>query len=52
MHKLLGQWDLDFKHGPHVHPVIDGVKGKEHVPFNGGIIDVAIEVATRIREGM
>ena len=31
--QLLGQWDSDFKHGLHAHPVIGGAKGKEHVPF-------------------
>lgn len=50
--QLLGQWDLDLKHGLHTHPVTDGKKGKAHVPFNGGIHDAALEIAARIKEGI
>ena len=48
---LLGQWDLDLKHGLHVHRVIGGVKDKQHLPFKGGIVEVALEIAARIRDG-
>lgn len=49
---LLGQWDLDLKHGLHTHPVASGAKGKDHIPFNGGMVDVALEIATLIKKGV
>lgn len=49
---LLGQWDLDLNHGIHTHPVTGGVKGKEHIPFKGGILDVALEIANQIKGGI
>jgi hypothetical protein len=50
--QLLGQWDLDLTHGLHTHPIEDGTKGKEHVPFMGGIVDVALEIAAQIKGGI
>lgn len=46
---LLGQWDLDFNHGLHTHPVVGGAKGSSHVPFRGSVAEVALEIAARIK---
>ncbi|MFN7915265.1 MAG: hypothetical protein U0Q55_07990 [Vicinamibacterales bacterium] len=46
--RLLGQWDLDLNHGFHTHPVVGGIKGKAHIPFEGGLADVGLEIASMI----
>ena len=46
---LLGQWDLDFSHGFHTHSVKGGKKESEHIPFEGGVCDVAFAIAAQIK---
>lgn len=50
--RLLGSWDLDFKHGLHTHPVVGGVKGSAHIPYSGGLAALVLEIASLIKEGV
>ena len=42
--KTVRQYDLDSK-GAHIHRWVGGRKDKAHIPYNGGIADIATEIA-------
>jgi hypothetical protein len=46
---LIGEWHLDISHGLHTHPIEDGKKADAHIPLAGGVADVALAIAVRIK---